>query len=143
METVEIVALSALTLSVLLLLKVFSLQRQLNELKSDLRGRSFGPEAHEHSKPNLNGPRFATDITRNSPFANLDERLRLLLASGKRVQAIKEFKKASGLTLKEAKEYVDNSNRGNTERLHFPYSYISVLPYTLNDDDSCVQAVCK
>ncbi|WP_240421839.1 hypothetical protein [Paenibacillus periandrae] len=111
METIEIVALSALILSVLLLLKVFSLQRQLNELKSDLRGPSFGTEVHEYSKPNQNGPRFAADITRNSPFAILDERLRLLLASGKRVQAIKEFKKASGLSLKEAKEYVDNLER--------------------------------
>ncbi|MCU6792325.1 ribosomal protein L7/L12 [Paenibacillus sp. WQ 127069] len=102
METVEIIALSALALSLLLLLKVFSLQRQLNEIKSDLQGPNIGPKVYGSSKPNLNTP----------PSSNLDERLRLLLASGKRIQAIKEFKKASGLGLKEAKDYVDSLERG-------------------------------
>lgn len=102
METVEIIALSALALSLLLLLKVFSLQRQLNEIKSDLQGPNIGMKVYGSSRPNFNVP----------PSSNLDERLRLLLASGKRVQAIKEFKKASGLGLKEAKEYVDNLERG-------------------------------
>ncbi|MEK3722639.1 ribosomal protein L7/L12 [Paenibacillus sp. FSL H8-0034] len=102
METVEIIALSALALSILLLLKVFSLQRQLNEIKSDLQGPNIGPNVYGSSKPNHNLP----------PSSNLDERLRLLLDSGKRIQAIKEFKKASGLGLKEAKEYVDRLERG-------------------------------
>lgn len=108
METVEFVAISALILSFLLLLKVFGLQRQLNEIKSDLQWPNSRPEVSELPKPSLNAsPLSSTNVTRFSPPTNLDERLRMLLASGKRMQAIKEFKKASGQSLKEAKEYVD------------------------------------
>lgn len=108
METVEIIALSALMLSLLLLLKVFSLQRQLNEIKFDLQS----PNSRQHmsglSKPTLNMTSTSQDMNRVSPQSDLDDKLRMLIASGKRIQAIKEFREASGLGLKEAKDYVDS-----------------------------------
>lgn len=41
------------------------------------------------------------------PNPSLDDELRILIASGKKIPAIKELKKATGLGLKEAKDYVD------------------------------------
>ncbi|RAV08902.1 ribosomal protein L7/L12 [Paenibacillus contaminans] len=113
METVELIAVSALILSLLLLLKVISLQRQLNELKSDQHQhwRNNLPEVSGLSNPNLNAPASSPNVTRVSPPVNLDERLRMLLTSGKKIQAIKEFREASGLGLKEAKDYVENLER--------------------------------
>ncbi|WP_209977611.1 ribosomal protein L7/L12 [Paenibacillus eucommiae] len=113
METLEIIAYSALALSFLLLLKTFSLQRQLNQIKSDLQSPNNRPEVYGLSTPSLNTtPSPPPDRNRNWPPTNLDERLRLLLVSGKRIQAIKEFREASGLGLKEAKEYVDSLEQG-------------------------------
>jgi len=111
METVELIAVSALILSLLLLLKVVSLQRQLNELKSDQQWRNSRPEVSGLSNPSLNAPASSSNVTRVSPPVNLDERLRMLLTAGKKIQAIKEFREASGLGLKEAKDYVENLER--------------------------------
>ncbi|MGO4541891.1 ribosomal protein L7/L12 [Paenibacillus sp. 2TAB19] len=94
MESVEWIALSALILSLVLLLKVFNLQRQLNEIKSDLQGNERLP----YSSPGS---------ASGSVPANLDDRLRILVASGKRIQAIKELREVTDLGLREAKEYVD------------------------------------
>ena len=38
----------------------------------------------------------------------LDEHLKILVNDGKKIQAIKELRKSTGLGLKEAKDYVDN-----------------------------------
>jgi len=38
----------------------------------------------------------------------LDEQLKILVNDGKKIQAIKELRKSTGLGLKEAKDYVDN-----------------------------------
>jgi large subunit ribosomal protein L7/L12 len=112
METVEIIALSALVLSLLLLLKVFSLQRQLNEIKFDLQSPNSLMYMSGLSKPTLNTPSTSPDMNRVSPQSDLDDKLRMLIASGKRIQAIKEYREASGLGLKEAKDYVDSLERG-------------------------------
>ncbi|MBC8063038.1 MAG: ribosomal protein L7/L12 [Clostridiaceae bacterium] len=42
------------------------------------------------------------------PETSLDHDLKNLIAKGKKIEAIKEFRKSSGIGLKEAKEYVDN-----------------------------------
>ncbi|MCB2292985.1 ribosomal protein L7/L12 [Clostridium algoriphilum] len=42
------------------------------------------------------------------PQEPLDDELRNLINEGKKIQAIKEVRKATGLGLKEAKDYVDN-----------------------------------
>jgi large subunit ribosomal protein L7/L12 len=94
MESVEWIALSSLILSLVLLLKVFNLQRQLNEIKSDLQGN----ERLSYS---------SSGSASGSVPANLDDRLRILVASGKRIQAIKELREVTDLGLREAKEYVD------------------------------------
>ncbi|MEK8126704.1 hypothetical protein WMW72_02150 [Paenibacillus filicis] len=106
METVEFIAISALILSLLLLLKVFSLQRQLHEIKSDLQWLSSQPEGSGSPRPSEPPASPRTRIS-SPPPVNLDQRLRALLASGKRIQAIKEYRNASGLSLQEAREYVD------------------------------------
>lgn len=111
METVEIVAIIALILSILLLLKVFSLQRQLNEIQSDLYRLDSKPEVSELSKQKAQESAYALDQASVSSSAKLDEKLRMLLAAGNRIQAIKEYKEASKLSLKEAKEYVDDLER--------------------------------
>ncbi|MDQ0114196.1 ribosomal protein L7/L12 [Paenibacillus harenae] len=113
MEPVEWIALSALILSLLLLLKVISLQRQLNDIKSDFQWSNRLQEGSRLTKTTPNVPDSSPEMTRISPAANLDERLRALVASGKRIQAIKEFREANGVGLKEAKDYVDNLDRGN------------------------------
>jgi large subunit ribosomal protein L7/L12 len=113
METVEIIALSALILSLLLLLKVFSLQRQLNEIKFDLQSPNHQRDKSGFSKPIQQSPPSSPDLGRVSPQANIDDRLRMLIASGKRIQAIKEFREVSGSGLKEAKDYVDHLERSD------------------------------
>ncbi|MFT5872401.1 MAG: lipoate-protein ligase B [Clostridium sp.] len=42
------------------------------------------------------------------PVPPLDDELRILIKEGKKIPAIKQLRKATGLGLKEAKEYVDN-----------------------------------
>jgi len=111
MQTIEIVAVSALILSVLLGLKVFSLQRQLDEIKLELQRTSNHSNLSELPKPNLNPPPSSPGIPRVNAPINMDDRLRMLVASGKRVQAIKEFRKRSGVSLKDAKDYVDDLQR--------------------------------
>lgn len=113
METVEIIALSALVLSLLLLLKVFSLQRQLNEIKFELQSSNLQRDKSEFSKPIHQTSPSSPDLVRVSPQANIDDRLRMLIASGKRIQAIKEFREVSGSGLKEAKDYVDHLERSD------------------------------
>ncbi|WP_141504769.1 ribosomal protein L7/L12 [Paenibacillus luteus] len=113
METVEIIALSALVLSLLLLLKVFRLQRQLNEIKFDLKSPNHQRDKSGFSNPLQQSPPSSPDMGRVSPQANIDDRLRMLIASGKRIQAIKEFREASGSGLKEAKDYVDHLERSD------------------------------
>ncbi|MGO4182561.1 hypothetical protein AB4Z45_32850 [Paenibacillus sp. MCAF9] len=108
METIEIVAVSALVLSVLFGLKVFSLQRQVDEIKLELQRANNHSDFSGSLKPNLNSPPSSPGMTRNNATINIDDRLRMLVASGKRVQAIKEFRKKSGVSLKEAKDYVDD-----------------------------------
>ncbi|WP_138753084.1 hypothetical protein [Paenibacillus sinopodophylli] len=111
METVEIIALNTLILSLLLLLKVFSLQRQLNEIKSDLEWPNNRPEAAALPKQTIHMPISPVPTAHAGAPANLDERLLVLIASGKRIQAIKAFREASGQGLLEAKNDVDNLER--------------------------------
>ena len=39
---------------------------------------------------------------------NLDDDLKKLIAEGKKIQAIKQYIKATGVSLKEGKQYIDN-----------------------------------
>lgn len=111
METVEIIAVSALILSLLLLLKIVSLQRQLNEIKLELQRSNSREGMADLPRPNLTRPPLSPSIPPVSPAANIDERLLMLISAGKRIQAIKEYREVHNVGLKEAKDYVDDLER--------------------------------
>ncbi|ANY67766.1 hypothetical protein BBD42_15800 [Paenibacillus sp. BIHB 4019] len=111
MDTVEIIAVSALILSLLLLLKVIGLQRQLNEIKSELQCANSREGMPSLSQPNRTTPLPSPDRPPANQAANIDERLLMLIATEKRIQAIKEYREISGVGLKEAKNYVDDLER--------------------------------
>lgn len=114
MNTYEIVAMIALILSVLLLLRVISLQSQLNEVKSDLEWLKNRPGngglASTHRPKSFSSSTDAQD--HNSAPSTIDqatfeERILFLTHESKKIQAIKEVREARGWGLKEAKDYVD------------------------------------
>lgn len=104
MEVIEIVAVAALILSLLLLIKVFSLQSQLNDMKSDLEWMNNRP-----NNPGMNSssPTFVSQPEVNDVDADLEERLRFMLSSNQKIKAIKVLREARNLSLKDAKDYVD------------------------------------
>lgn len=104
MEVTEIIAIAALILSLLILIKVFSLQSQLNDMKSDLEWVNNRP-----NNPGMNSS-IATNVSQpevNDVDADLEERLRFMLASNQKIKAIKVLREARNLSLKDAKDYVD------------------------------------
>lgn len=110
MATMEFIALIALIISVILLIKVYSLQARLNDLKSDverLENRS------EMSGISLSGTAAAAPphVLNSVVSEDINERLLLLIREGKKIQAIKELRVARDLSLKEAKDYVDGLER--------------------------------
>ncbi len=110
METMEFIALIALIISVILLIKVYSLQARLNDLKSDverLENRS-GTSGISLSGPTATAPPHVLDTVVSE---DINERLLMLIREGKKIQAIKELRVAKDLSLKEAKDYVDDLQR--------------------------------
>ncbi|MEK3877899.1 MULTISPECIES: ribosomal protein L7/L12 [unclassified Paenibacillus] len=117
MDTIDLVAILALVLVLLLMLSVFSLKRRVNELEARLNQRdpygempadpSFSRTAHIPAPMFVQNPELAPDLER---------RIRLLLAEGKKIQAIKVMREARNLGLKEAKDYVENLERGGNFR---------------------------
>nr|WP_202895070.1 ribosomal protein L7/L12 [Paenibacillus sp. 23TSA30-6] len=106
----EFIALIALIISVILLIKVYSLQARLNDLKSDverLENRS-GMSGISLSGPTATAPPSVLDTVVSE---DVNERLLLLIREGKKIQAIKELRVAKDLSLKEAKDYVDGLER--------------------------------
>ncbi|WDZ63770.1 ribosomal protein L7/L12 [Paenibacillus polymyxa] len=104
MSAIEYIAIIALLLSVILLIKVYSLQSRLNDLKSDverLENRSGiqGTSLSASTPPHILDAGASEDI---------NERLLLLIREGKKIQAIKELRTAKDLSLKDAKDYVDH-----------------------------------
>ena len=107
-EVTEIAAFAALILSLLLLLKVFSLQNQLNDMKSDLEWMKNRPDGAELYKKD---PAFTDAPVGHSTdylSAELEGRLRMMVASGQKIKAIKMLREAKDLSLKEAKDFVDS-----------------------------------
>jgi large subunit ribosomal protein L7/L12 len=108
--TMEFIALIALIISVILLIKVYSLQARLNDLKADverLENRSG------MSGISLSGTAATTPppVLNTAVSEDINERLLLLIREGKKIQAIKELRVARDLSLKEAKDYVDDLER--------------------------------
>ncbi|MFD7522545.1 ribosomal protein L7/L12 [Paenibacillus chitinolyticus] len=111
METIEWVAAGALILSLLLLVKVFSLQSRINAIQDDLewlKGRAEG-QVVNRIKPSTAAQ---SEKPASAQISLLDERVHHLLVQGDKIKAIKLVREKSGMGLKEAKDYVDNLERG-------------------------------
>ncbi|MGQ3481385.1 ribosomal protein L7/L12 [Paenibacillus sp. TY11] len=107
MSTIEYIAIIALLLSVILLIKVYSLQSRLNDLKSDVE--------RLENRSGIQGTSLSGTITTTPPHIldtgtseDINGRLLLLIREGKKIQAIKELRTAKDLSLKDAKDYVDH-----------------------------------
>jgi large subunit ribosomal protein L7/L12 len=107
MERAEILAIIALLVSIFLILKVNGMQARINEMKYDIERLEGRPEAYRSPRQDVAAsfnakPLFALEIA-----PELEQRLQHLLAGGKKIEAVKELKDATGLSLKAAKDYVD------------------------------------
>ncbi|NQX69109.1 ribosomal protein L7/L12 [Paenibacillus alba] len=108
MERAEILAIISLLISVFLILRLISLQARVNELKYDIARLEGRPEAYPLSKQATGAsasyvkPQYALELA-----PELEQRLHHLLMSGKKIEAIKELRDTTGLSLKAAKDYVD------------------------------------
>lgn len=114
METVELVAAAGLILSLLLMFKVFRLQARLNDLQSDLEWLKNRPGTAAVSAPGSATEAGRTGAAAPQPIpaeGELDEKVRFLLAQQNKIKAVKEVRIATGMSLVEAKEYVDEVER--------------------------------
>lgn len=107
LSAIEYIAIIALLLSVILLIKVYSLQSRLNDLKSDVE--------RLENRSGIQGTSLSGTIAATPPHVldagvseDINERLLLLIREGKKIQAIKELRSAKDLSLKDAKDYVDH-----------------------------------
>ncbi|ALA42162.1 MULTISPECIES: ribosomal protein L7/L12 [Paenibacillus] len=107
LSAIEYIAIIALLLSVILLIKVYSLQSRLNDLKSDVE--------RLENRSGIQGASLSGTIAATPPHIldagaseDINERLLLLIREGKKIQAIKELRTAKDLSLKDAKDYVDH-----------------------------------
>lgn len=113
----EFIALIALIISVILLIKVYSLQARLNDLKSDVE-RLENRSGMSENRSGMSGISLSGTTATAPPHVlnaavseDINERLLLLIREGKKIQAIKELRVARDLSLKEAKDYVDDLER--------------------------------
>ncbi|GIP39491.1 hypothetical protein J31TS4_27710 [Paenibacillus sp. J31TS4] len=77
--------------------KIFTLESRLNQLQTRLK--------------RLDGQMGGTTSELQLPEHPVTDRLRELLREGKKVQAVKEAREALGLSLLEAKQFVDELER--------------------------------
>ncbi|WP_336758406.1 ribosomal protein L7/L12 [Paenibacillus sp. USHLN196] len=113
MEMNTLVWIVFLLLILVLLFRVTSLQRQLNELKRDVERLENGSTASARSDLNYTlSPKEASPsyVSPTGP-SDLDQELLALIQQGKKIMAIKRLREARGLSLKEAKDYVDSLDR--------------------------------
>ncbi|MEK4660586.1 ribosomal protein L7/L12 [Priestia sp. FSL H7-0729] len=115
MEMNTLVWIVLLLLILVLLVRVTSLQRQLNELKRDVERLENGSTATSSPRSNFNytlSPKEASPSHTSHPApTDLDQELLALIQQGKKIMAIKRLREARGLSLKEAKDYVDALDR--------------------------------
>ncbi|WP_342435591.1 hypothetical protein NSS79_18260 [Paenibacillus sp. FSL L8-0436] len=112
MENTDWISLAALVLTLLLMLRVISLNKRVNELQSQLE--------RIDSRSAMDGGFIKTGIAAPTPqfvqnmdlMPDLENRLRLLLAEGKKIQAIKVLREARDLSLMDAKNYIDDMEQG-------------------------------
>ncbi|MFD1906393.1 ribosomal protein L7/L12 [Paenibacillus rhizoplanae] len=117
MDTIDLIAILALVLALLLMLSVFSLKKACERArvpisaKRCLRRNVLSPASSRAA--DIPAPLFV----QNPELApDLERRIRLLMAEGKKIQAIKVMREARNLGLKEAKDFVDNLEQGGNFR---------------------------
>ncbi|UKS29719.1 ribosomal protein L7/L12 [Paenibacillus sp. HWE-109] len=116
MERAEIIAIISLLISIILMIKLIGQQARINELKYDIERLEGRPETYPLPKKPASAA-SSTSTSTASVYAKplyalelapeLEQRLQVLLAGGKKIEAIKELRDAAGLSLKAAKDYVD------------------------------------
>ncbi|WP_245583020.1 ribosomal protein L7/L12 [Paenibacillus daejeonensis] len=109
----DYVAIIAMGLGVLLLFRVISLQSQINELRYELRqsgNQPVGLSTRNTIAASDNTGRTLNPLEGDQDAA-LEARIRELLASGSKIQAIKEVREARSLSLVEAKRLVEQLER--------------------------------
>lgn len=115
MEMNTLVWIVLLLLILVLLVRVTSLQRQLNELKRDVERLENGSTAIASPRSDFNytlSPKEAPPSHTSPPgHTDLDQELIALVQKGNKIVAIKRLREARGLSLKEAKDYVDSLHR--------------------------------
>lgn len=107
----------SLALSLLLLLRVLVLQARIGELRRDLERLEGRPDSLQQKAPAA--PSGTMPIDSQPPYAGqgertevgerteLEQQLAGLLRAGKKIQAVKELRIATNLSLKEAKDQID------------------------------------
>ncbi|MEO2212692.1 ribosomal protein L7/L12 [Paenibacillus amylolyticus] len=113
MEMNTLVWIVLLLLILVLLVRVTSLQRQLNELKRDVERLENGSTVNARSDFNytLSPKEASPSLTSQPAQSDLDQELLTLIQQGEKIMAIKRLREARGLSLKEAKDYVDSLDR--------------------------------
>ncbi|NOU93157.1 hypothetical protein GC093_07935 [Paenibacillus sp. LMG 31456] len=106
MERSEILAIISLLVSIFLILKLIGMQARINELKYDVARLEGLPEAYPLSKQ-ATAPVYVKSLDALELAPELEQRLQFLLTGGKKIEAIKELREATGLSLKAAKDCVD------------------------------------
>jgi large subunit ribosomal protein L7/L12 len=119
MENTDIIAILALILALLLMLSVFRLKKRVTELESQLAQRdAYGEPAGNIGAAAGRTASIPTPLFVQNPeiAPDLERRLHLLLAEGKKIQAIKVIREARNLSLKDAKDFIDNLEQGGPFR---------------------------
>lgn len=113
MNTTDIIAVLALLVSALLLVRVIALQVKVKELRDDLdrlSGKPLFPNGSAHNV--VPSPVAAASHTEMQTL--VEERVLFLLNQGKKIQAIKEVREKLNLSLKEGKDFVEAIEHQNT-----------------------------
>ncbi|WP_413379051.1 hypothetical protein [Paenibacillus taichungensis] len=113
MEINTIVLVVFLLLILILLVRVISLQTQLNELKRDVERleNGSGSTAHSPLSYNTSSVNVSPPPPTHADLTELDRELQALAQQGKKIIAIKKAREARNLSLKDAKEYVEYLER--------------------------------
>ncbi|MFD2332686.1 ribosomal protein L7/L12 [Cohnella sp. GCM10020058] len=107
MDRAEVWALISLLISIILMIRLIGLHARLNELKYDIARLEGRPEAYPAAKQSAADSPASPPLSPMELTSELEERLQHLVTSGKRIEAIKVLREATGLSLKGAKDYVD------------------------------------
>ncbi|MFE6074161.1 ribosomal protein L7/L12 [Paenibacillus sp. NPDC057886] len=113
MEINTIILVVFLFLILILLVRVISLQTQLNELKRDVERleNGSGSTAHSPLSYNASSVNVSPPPPAQADLTELDKELQALTQQGKKIIAIKKVREARNLSLKDAKEYVEYLER--------------------------------